>query len=246
MSTSLDLTGKVAIVTGGSRGIGRAIALALGAAGATVVVNYRSRIEAAQAVAQQIGGLAVQADVSTPEGCSQLIEAAQALGQGLHILVNNAGITKDGLMLRMTDDEWHSVLDTNLNSVFRLTRSAASVMMQQRAGSIINITSISGIRGNAGQANYAASKAAVAAMTRSLAKEIARRGVRLNCVAPGFIATDMVNAMNPKVVDGVKKAIPMRRLGTPEEVAKVVLFLASDHASYVTGQEWVVDGGLAI
>ena len=246
MATTLDLSGKVAIVTGGSRGIGRAIALALGRAGAKVVVNYRSRKEDAQAVAEQIDGLAVQADVSTTEGCTQLIEAAQALGQGLHILVNNAGITKDGLMLRMTDEEWNTVLDTNLNSVFRLTRSAASVMMQQRAGSIINITSISGIRGNAGQANYAASKAAVAGMTRSLAKEIARRGVRLNCVAPGFIETDMVNAMNPKVVDGVKKAIPMRRLGTPEDVAQVVLFLASEHASYVTGQEWVVDGGLAI
>ena len=246
MSTTLDLSGKVAIVTGGSRGIGRAIALALGSAGAKVVVNYRSREESAQAVADQIDGLAVQADVSTVEGCERLIQSAQSMGQGLHVLVNNAGITKDGLMLRMTDEEWTTVLDTNLTSVFRLTRAAASVMMQQRAGSIINITSISGIRGNAGQANYAASKAAVAGMTRSLAKEIARRGVRLTGVAPGFIETDMVNAMNPKVVDGVKKAIPMRRMGTPEDVAKVVLFLASDHASYVTGQEWVVDGGLAI
>ena len=246
MSRTIDLSGKVAIVTGGSRGIGRGIALALGRAGALVIVNYHRKNEEAEAVATEIGGRAIQADVSTSAGCDALMQVVEDIGQGLHILVNNAGINRDGLMLRMTDEEWSSVMDTNLGSCFRLTRAAADIMMRQRAGSIINITSVSGIRGNSGQANYAASKAAIAGMTRSLAKELGRRGIRLNCIAPGFIDTDMVHAMNPKIVDGVKKAIPMRRLGTPEEVGQVALFLASDLSSYVTGQEWVVDGGLAI
>jgi len=246
MSKSIDLSGRVAIVTGASRGIGRGIALALGQAGARVVVNYKNSEKEAQDLARQIDGLAVRADVSTQEGCDALIVAAEGLEQGLHILVNNAGITRDGLMLRMTDEGWDEVLETNLKSCFRLTRSAAGIMMRQRQGSIVNITSVTGIRGNPGQANYAASKAGIAAMTRSLAKELGRRGVRLNCIAPGFIDTDMVNAMNPKVVKGVIDAIPMRRLGTPDEVGQVALFLASDLASYITGQEWVVDGGLAI
>lgn len=239
----MDLTNRVAIVTGGGRGIGRAIALELGEAGASVIVNYRRSAEAAEEVAAAVGGLAIQADVATKEGCEALIEAAVGLGS-LDILVNNAGITRDGLMVRMSDDDWSDVLETNLNSTFRLCRAATEIMMRQRSGSIINVTSVSGMRGNAGQANYAASKAAVAAMSTSLAKEMGRRGIRVNCVAPGFVATDMVSAMNPKVVDAATSMIPMRRLAEPTEIAKVVRFLASDDASYVTGQQWVVDGGL--
>ena len=239
----MDLSNKVAIVTGGSRGIGRAIALELGAAGAKVVVNYFQNEDAAQAVATEIGGIAVQADVSTTEGCQRLIDAAVELGS-LDILVNNAGVNRDTLMVRMSDEDWQYVIETNLNSAFRLCRAATEIMMHQRSGSIINVTSVSGIRGNAGQANYAASKAAVAAMSSSLAKEMGRRGIRVNCVAPGFVQTDMVEAMNPKVVESAKKMIPMRRLAQPLEIAKVVRFLASDDASYVTGQQWVVDGGL--
>jgi len=243
METNLD--GRVAIVTGASRGIGRAIALRLGQAGAHVIVNYRTSAAAAEEVAASIGGTAVQADVSTAEGCQALVQAGITHGR-IDILVNNAGITLDGLMLRMSDEEWSQVMQTNLMSTFRLCREVASHMLTQRAGAIVNLTSVSGIRGNPGQANYAASKAAVSAMSRSLAKELARRGIRVNCVAPGFIHTDMVEAMNPKVVAEVTKAIPMRRLGTPDEVAKVVHFLVSDAAAYVTGQEWVVDGGLAV
>jgi 3-oxoacyl-[acyl-carrier protein] reductase len=162
----------------------------------------------------------------------------------LDVLVNNAGITRDGLMVRMSDEDWADVLNTNLNSAFRMCRAATEIMMRQRSGSIINVTSVSGIRGNAGQANYSASKAAVAAMSTSLAKEMGRRGIRVNCVAPGFVETDMVDAMNPKVVAAATAMIPMRRLAQPEEIAKVVRFLASDDASYVTGQQWVIDGGL--
>ena len=239
----MDLSNKVAIVTGASRGIGRAIAERLGQAGARVVVNYNRNAEPAESLASTIGGVAVQADVSTVEGCQSLIDAARALGS-IDILVNNAGITRDGLMVRMSDEDWSAVMDTNLNSAFRLCRAATEIMMRQRSGSIINVTSVSGMRGNAGQANYAASKAAVAAMSTSLAKEMGRRGIRVNCVAPGFVATDMVDAMNPKVVDAAKSMIPMRRLADPIEIAKVVHFLASDDASYVTGQQWVVDGGL--
>jgi 3-oxoacyl-[acyl-carrier protein] reductase len=240
----MTLEGKVAIVTGASRGIGRAIALELGRCGARVIVNYQSSSEAAEEVAAQIGGTAVQANVATTEGCEALIAAATALGS-LDILVNNAGITRDTLILRMSDEEWGSVLETNLNATFRLCRSAAEIMLRQRSGAIVNLTSVSGIRGNPGQANYAASKAAIAAMSTSMAKELGRRGIRVNCVAPGFIQTDMVDAMNPKIVDGIRSMIPMRRLGDPAEVARVVRFLCSDEATYVTGQQWVVDGGLS-
>ena len=239
----MDLTSKIAIVTGASRGIGKAIAIELASAGATVIVNYNRNAEAAEAVAAEIDGIAVQADISTKEGCERLIETAVNQG-GVDILVNNAGITRDGLMVRMSDEDWNDVLNTNLQSAFRLCRAATEIMMRARSGSIINITSVSGIRGNAGQANYAASKAALAAMSTSLAKEMGRRGIRVNCVAPGFVATDMVDAMNPKIVEGAKAMIPMRRLAEPKEIAKVVRFLASDDASYVTGQQWVVDGGL--
>jgi Dehydrogenases with different specificities (related to short-chain alcohol dehydrogenases) len=195
--TATSLQGKVAIVTGAGRGIGAAIARALAAGGATVWVHYRRSAAAAEALAAEIGGHAVQADLATADGCDALM-AAVPEDSRLDILVNNAGLTRDGLMLRMSDADWSSVLHTNLDATFRLSRAASERMFRQRAGSIVNITSISGIRGNAGQANYAASKAAVAAMSRSLAKELARRGVRVNCVAPGFIDTDMVTAMNPK------------------------------------------------
>ncbi|MFT5680057.1 MAG: 3-oxoacyl-[acyl-carrier protein] reductase [Myxococcota bacterium] len=240
----MDLSGKIAIVTGGGRGIGRAISTALAEAGAQVIVNYNQNAEAAQEVAEAIGGQCVQADVTTVEGCQSLIAAAEALGS-LDIVVNNAGITRDGLLPRMRDEDWTAVLDTNLGGTFRMCRAASMVMMGQRRGSIINITSVSGVRGNAGQTNYSASKAAIAGMTRSLAKELARRNIRVNCLAPGFVETDMVKAMDPRVIDAAKKAIPMRRLARPEEIAAVVCFLASDLSSYVTGQEWIVDGGMS-
>ena len=241
----MDLTGRVAIVTGGARGIGAAISRELAAAGARVVINYQRSAAEAQALAEQLGGLAVEADIGTAAGAKVLVEAALSLGP-IDVLVNNAGITRDGLMMRMSDEDWRAVLDVNLDGVFRMCREVSMLMISKRRGSIINITSLSGVRGNAGQANYAASKAAVSAMSRSLAKEVAKRNVRVNCVAPGFVDTDMVKAMDHRIVEGVTQAVPMRRLGRPEEIAKVVRFLASDDASYVTGQEWTVDGGLGV
>ena len=239
------LTGKIALVTGASRGIGRAIALELGRAGAKVLVNYNTSAEAACALAAEIGGVAIQADVGTTAGCEALIAAAEGLG-ALDILVNNAGITRDMLVPRMEDSQWSEVLETNLTATFRLCRAASLVMMRQRRGSIINLTSVSGLHGNAGQANYAASKAAIAALSKSLAKELGRRNIRVNCVAPGFIETDMTKVLDRRILDGVKEVAALRRVGKPEEIARVVRFLASDDASYVTGQEWVVDGGLSI
>lgn len=241
----MNVENKVIIVTGGSRGIGKAIVEDLAAAGAKVLFTYRSSAEAAEAIAEATGATAIQADVADEAACQALVARTEALG-GLDAVVNNAGITRDGLMLRMPDSDWDAVLRTNLDGTFRMCRAAAAIMLRQRRGSIVNLTSISGIRGNSGQANYAASKAAVAAMSRSLAKELAKRSIRVNCVAPGFIDTDMVQSMDPRIVAGVKKAVPMRRLGKPEEVAKLVRFLVSDDSSFITGQEIVVDGGLSV
>ena len=245
-SDPVELTGQLAIVTGSSRGIGRAIALELGRAGAKVVVNYLRNQEAAELLLAELppGSLAVQADVSTQEGVDRLMAAAEAAG-GASLLVNNAGVTRDGLMLRMSDEDWNEVIDTNLTSVFRMCRAAAQPMMQRRKGAIVNLTSISGIAGNPGQCNYSAAKAGIIAFSRSMAKELGRRNIRVNCVAPGFIDTDMTRALPGELVEGVQKMSPLRRLGKSEEVAPIVRFLLGPGAAYITAQTFVVDGGLS-
>ena len=238
-----ELDGKIAIVTGGSRGIGRAIAEELAAAGAKVIINYNRSAEAAEAVAEATGGVAVQADVSTTEGCQKLLAAAEALGD-VDILVNNAGITRDGLVLRMTDADFDDVMSTNAGGCFRMSRAVLEGFVRRRSGVIINLTSVSGIRGNSGQANYSASKAAIIGMTRSMSKEVAKRKIRINCVAPGFIETDMTKVLPDLVMTEAKKQIPMRRLGQVADIAPVVRFLCGPGATYITGQVIVVDGGM--
>jgi 3-oxoacyl-[acyl-carrier protein] reductase len=242
----MELNGKVAIVTGASRGIGREIAAELARAGAKVVVNYRSRADEANAfIAEHPSAIAVQADVSTTAGCDLLVAAAAALGD-LDILVNNAGITMDNLILRMSDAQWDDVIATNAGGPFRMCRAALPGMLKRRRGAIVNIVSVSALRGNAGQTNYSASKAAVIGLTRSLAMEVARRNVRVNAVAPGFVDTDMTAALTDDQRKLATEAIPMKRMGSPADIAPVVRFLCGPGAAYLTGQVIAVDGGLSV
>ncbi len=242
MSGFCSLEGKLALVTGASRGIGRAIAAELARGGASVVVGYRSGADEAEALAAEIGGRAVQADVSDPEQAARLVEEAG----DIDILVNNAGLTRDGLILRMSDEDWRTVLDTNLGGVFYTCRAAARGMMKRRGGSVVNLTSVVGVHGNAGQTNYAASKAGIIGFTKSLAKEMASRGVRANAVAPGYIQTALTDVLPEEVQQMILANTPLARLGTPEDVAGAVRFLCSDEASFVTGEVLLVDGGLGM
>lgn len=244
-----DLSGRVALVTGASRGIGAAIALELGACGARVGVNYAGSESAANDVVSAIvaaGGhaVALQADVSDPAQCAALVGRCVEEFGSIDILVNNAGITRDGLLVRMSDDDWNAVIDTNLTGVFSLTRAAGKLMMKQRSGSIVNVTSVVGIVGNAGQVNYSASKAGVIGLTKSVARELAGRGVRANAVAPGFIETDMTAKLSEAVCDATRAQIAMGTFGAAQDVAKAVAFLASADAAYITGQVLAVDGGM--
>ena len=249
------LEGKVALVTGASRGIGKAIALLLAENGADVAVNFAGSTAAAEAVAAEIEkmgrkAILVQGDVSQTEVCAEMVDkVVKELGH-IDILVNNAGITRDTLLLRMKEEDWDAVLNTNLKGVFNCTKAVVKYMAKQRSGAIVNISSVVALMGNAGQANYAAANAAAKAgilgFTRSVAKEMAARGIRVNAVTPGFIKTDMTSVLSEKVVAAMEASIPLARLGEPEDIAKAVLFLVSDNAAYITGQTLHVDGGMVM
>ena len=242
---------KTALVTGASRGIGAAIAKKLAARGFMVIINYGHSSAAAEEVENQIeqaGGQAVlmQGDVSSGDDVDRMFKDIKKTWGRLDVLVNNAGINRDTLLVRMKEDQWDAVLSTDLKSVFFTTKAAASLMMRQRSGSIINIASVVGITGNAGQANYAAAKAGVIGFTKSVAKELAARGIRVNAIAPGFIETDMTDAIPEKIREGMLETIPLRRGGKAEDVANAVAFLASDDAGYIIGQVLKVDGGMVM
>ena len=242
MSGFCSLEGKTALVTGGSRGIGRAIAEELARAGAAVVIGYRSGADEAAAVAAAIGGTAIQADVADPADAARLVEEAG----DLDILVNNAGLTRDGLLMRTSDDDWQAVIETNLSGTFYTCRAVARGMLKRRGGSIINMSSIVGIHGNLGQTNYSASKAGIIGFTKSLAREVGGRGVRANVVAPGYVQTRLTEAIPEELQQGMLAATPLGRLGVPEDITGAVRFLASDESSFVTGAVLVVDGGLGM
>lgn len=243
--------GKIVIVTGSSRGIGRGIALEFGVEGASVVVNYHSNEVAAQEVVEAIkaGGsdaIPLKADVSDFSQAEQLIKTTIDEFGDLHILVNNAGTTRDGLIMTMKEPDWDHVLDTNLKSTFNCSRAAVRHMIRKRYGRIINVTSVSGQIGNAGQTNYSASKAGQIGFTKALAREVASRSITVNAVAPGYISTDLTDAMPDDLKESLKDLIPLKRIGSPQEVAKAVLYLASDDAAYVTGHVLSIDGGIAM
>jgi 3-oxoacyl-[acyl-carrier protein] reductase len=240
--TFASLDGKTALVTGGSRGIGRAIAEELARAGASVVVGYRSGAEEAEEVASAIDGRAVQADVSDPEQAKRLVEEAG----DLDVLVNNAGLTRDGLLARMPDEDWREVIDTNLGGVFHTCRAAARGMMRKRSGSIVNISSIVGVHGNPGQTNYSAAKAGIIGFTKALARELGSRNVRANVIAPGYISTRLTDVLPDELKQAMLDNTPLGRLGGPGDVAGAVRFLASDEAAFITGDVLLVDGGLGM
>ena len=237
-----SLEGRTALVTGASRGIGRSIAAELAGAGANVVLSYRTGADEAQALASEIGARAVQADVSDPASAQALVEDAG----DVDILVNNAGVTRDGLLVRMSDDDWSTVIDTNLASCFYTCRAVARGMMKKRSGTVVNISSIVGIHGNWGQTNYAASKAGIIGFTKSLAKELGSRNVRANVVVPGYVKTRLTDVLPEDATNLMLQNTPLGRLGDPEDVAGAVRFLCSDEASFITGAVLLVDGGLGM
>ena len=240
--TFASLEGKNALVTGASRGIGQAIAAELARAGAAVVIGYRSGREEAEALAAELGCRAVQADVSNADDARRLVEEAG----DLDILVNNAGLTRDGLLARMPDDDWRTVIETNLSSVFYTCRAVCRPMMKKRAGAIVNVSSIVGVHGNWGQTNYAASKAGIIGFTKSLARELGSRNVRANVVAPGYVKTQLTDVLPEEATAAMLQNTPLGRLGEPADVAGAVRFLCSDEASFITGEVMLVDGGLGM
>ena len=247
----MNLTGKVALVTGASRGIGQATAIDLAKAGADIVVNFIGNEAVAQETVEAIEALGrkaikIKADVGNADDVQAMVDEAIAAFGHIDILVNNAGITRDGLLIRMKDSDWDDVLNINLKGVYLVTKAVAKLMVKQRAGRIINMTSVSGVTGNVGQANYAAAKAGVIGFTKTCAKELAARGITVNAVAPGFIETAMTDVLPEKIKEGIAATVPLGRMGQPEEIAGVVTFLASDFARYITGQVLNVDGGMVM
>jgi 3-oxoacyl-[acyl-carrier protein] reductase len=241
-STFASLEGRLALVTGASRGIGRAIATELSRAGASVVVGYRTGAQEAEELAAEIGGRAVQADVSSPDDAKRLVEEAG----DIDVLVNNAGLTRDGLLARMSDDDWRVVLETNLSSVFYTCRAVTRPMMKKRSGVIVNVSSIVGVHGNWGQANYAASKAGIIGFTKSMARELGSRNIRANVVAPGYVQTQLTDVLPEEATQAMISSTPLGRVAAPREIAGAVRFLCSDDASFITGEVLVVDGGLGM